>query len=295
MGSQLSLLFLCFAVFCFFSASTQADEELPPHFVYRADFREPQRIFARGMKSFGRNENLLQHVEGLSCSDSRSLTSAFVATTSSEPFARQFGADLLWAANNKNRYFYVYKIRATSKFYSAYNSLMNAYKQTRKEKYKETADFFKHEKEWVALKGIPANLIRSAAVYEKGKYRIALKEVRVDFNSRYNDAQTVGTRKYFPVKGTGVIGRVSLLATRLKVSSCFRSCPSQASDAPDQSGQQDPSKTTCPIKSKVFETTITADTATVWDPLGRRAREQVVPWKEEVKMEENRYTEKPVE
>ena len=289
-------LFFISAILFFLAAPTlQAVEETPPQFVYRADFRDPQIIFDKGFKSFGNNEKLLEHVEGVSCSGAQSQNSAFVATSSSEGFSKRFGADLLWSANNKSPFIYVYKIRATKNFYNVFSSLIKGYRDTKKDKYKETAEFFKHEKEWVALKEIPSNLIRSAAVYQRGKVRITLKEIRVEINSHYRNEQTQGNTKLFPVLGTGLIGRVFLLATRVAVSSCFKSCPYQASDAAEKSEREDSSKSVCQIKLKVFETTITADKATVWDPISKGPRERLVPWKEEVKVEGHHLTEKPAE
>ena len=108
------------AIVCFLTApSLQTVEETPANFVYRTDFRDPQIIIANGFKCFGNNKKLLEHVDGVSCSKGTTQNSAFVATSSSEEFARRFGANLLWAAANKRPYFYVYKIRATKNFYSA--------------------------------------------------------------------------------------------------------------------------------------------------------------------------------
>ena len=172
---------------------------------------------------------------------------------------------------------------------------MKGYQDTKNEHYKNTAECFEHEQEWVALKEIPSNLIRSTVVYQRGSFRLSLNGIRVDINSRYLDKQTQGSSKPFPVLGTGLIGRVFLLATRVAVSSCFLSCPSEVYDAAQKSGREDSSKDACQIKLKAFETTITSKKATVWDPISKGSLERLVPWKEEKKVEGHHSTQKPTE
>ena len=172
---------------------------------------------------------------------------------------------------------------------------MKGYQDTKNEHYKNTAECFEHEQEWVALKEIPSNLIRSTVVYQRGSFRLSLNGIRVDINSRYLDKQTQGSSKPFPVLGTGLIGRVFLLATRVAVSSCFLSCHSEVYDAAQKSGREDSSKDACQIKLKAFETTITSKKATVWDPISKGSLERLVPWKEEKKVEGHHSTQKPTE
>ena len=145
-----------------FVVSSKAADNTPPHFVYRADFRDYEHLFASGFKTLGRNDNLEDHIRGISCQDGELKNSAFTATTSEEEFAIKWAGDRLWMRENyaSNQFVYVYKIRASENFYCSYSSLMKAFEDTKEKPYKRLADFFKSEKEWVAYKGIPSDQVR---------------------------------------------------------------------------------------------------------------------------------------
>ena len=75
----------------------------PPKYVYRADFRPPEKIFSNGFQALGNNANLRSHVGGYSCSYCKGNNSAFVATTSEKDFAIAWGRDrstLLYSKKN---------------------------------------------------------------------------------------------------------------------------------------------------------------------------------------------------
>ena len=74
------------------------------------------------MQSWGRCENVYYHVNGKS---GTKKTSAFIATSASELEAMRMAKQQL-DDNPKKATIYVYKIRATKNFYSAYYSLMVA-------------------------------------------------------------------------------------------------------------------------------------------------------------------------
>ena len=137
----------------------------PPHFVYRADFREPQLIFQAGMQSWGTCENVYYHVKGKSCTKK---TSAFIATSASELEAMRMAKQQL-DENPKKATIYVYKIRATENFYSAYYSLMVAKDNLRQQgknkkanKYVSVAEKYLYEREWMAYRAIAATQIQLA-------------------------------------------------------------------------------------------------------------------------------------
>ena len=139
-----------------------------PKFVYRADFRDPRLIFQSGFRHIGQNTNILEHVQGTTCSYGPNPSTAFVATTSEEAFAVKWGGDQIWIDNEKGPYVFIYKIRATPAFYSAYDSLLNIYRRTRKKKYQSAADKYQYQKEWLAFNGIQSELIVSAKVMMRG-------------------------------------------------------------------------------------------------------------------------------
>ena len=105
----LSLLLVCLP--------NQAHADLPK-FVYRADFRSAAMIFESGFPNLGDNINMIEQVTGVSCSHGSSPSTAFVATTSEEAFAEQWGGDQLWLDRYKaGPNVQIFKIRATHNFY----------------------------------------------------------------------------------------------------------------------------------------------------------------------------------
>ena len=190
-----------------FSTGSVFDE---PHFVYRADFREPQLIFQNGMQSWGTCENVYYHVKGKSCTKK---TSAFISTSSSELEAMRM-AKLQLDTNPKKATIYIYKIRADPTFYSAYYSLMvaaNNYQQQGKnkkaDKYKKVAEKYKYEGEWMAYRVIPSTQIQLATTYPR---QLVNQQGPVVKNARYVDASTFGSEEPFPdsMKGCPAIDKL---------------------------------------------------------------------------------------
>ena len=277
-----SIFILSFvAILAVFSLNNGADATIvPPRFVYRSDFRDPQRIFASGFQSIGPNVNLLEHVQGVSCSYGPKPSTAFVATTSEESFAEKWGGDQIWIDNDKGPNVYIYKIRATENFYSAYDSLLKAYRRTKSKNYQAAAAKYQYQKEWLAYNGIPTELIVSAKVMAKGEPG-KLRLVRTEQNGRYRSASTQGNPEPFNDPSRSSSSRLSLLTSRLPfLGSCFGSCPSgRRSD--EFSPSEDATPGSCPTKQIVFETSSTAEKATVWDPINKDVRERIAPWEEE--------------
>ena len=173
----------------------------PPKFVYRADFREPQLIFKKGMKSHGTCENVFHHVEGRNC---REGTTAFISTSAEEYKANTFGAKLL-KASLQQQSISIYKIRADQTFYSADYSLMNAAvnynnkgKIQKAQEYAALADKIRHvEEEWMAYKKIPTKLIKQATTYYREELVKGNEKGTVVPNDDYEDIVTVANQQAF--------------------------------------------------------------------------------------------------
>ena len=192
--ASLSLYSLC-------HSSEFDDEDEPPSFVYRSDLRPPSEVFQNGIKNLGENQDLLDHVSGISCTTGSKKDTAFVAKSLSEEAARGFGLGNLWTSRKGRRHIYLYKIRATEFFYDIQASLKKAYKETGNFEYLDMADKFKAEKEWVAFHGIHRNQIMSAKVYMKDVTFGRGIYLRTETNELYISANTRGNRDVFPVNG----------------------------------------------------------------------------------------------
>ena len=284
-----SVFFL--AVLLSFFVLSKQDEV--PQTVYRADFRDPDEIFAHGFRTLGNNDDLFDHVSGTSCQSGANQNSAFTATTSVEKFARKWCSDNLWSGQGGSRFMYVYEIRATKNFYNAYNSLMNTFHQTKKTEYKSLAEMFKAENEWVAYKGVPRDLVKGATKYEKGEAPTKLKQVSERINPFYSEANTAGNKDPFQVSGAHSTSVVTLISGSIAhLSACFKSCPKTShSDGVD--GESKPKASTCPTQNRLFQMSLKADKGTIWDPISSGPKERHVPWKEEEKTENNHLIEKP--
>ena len=194
------LLSLLLVVFSTANLTPSAAKPNPPHFVYRADFREPLSIFHTGMLSYGTCENVFYHIQGKNC---KQKTSAFVSTTSSEQEAMNIVKIKLAGDSTKDK-IYVYKIRADPRFYSAIYSLMTAAdkysiagKQQDALKYRQLAEKYKSQEEWMAYKEIPSTLIQLAITYPRNLVNLNKKGAVVT-NARYADANSFASQQPFP-------------------------------------------------------------------------------------------------
>ncbi|WP_074181129.1 scabin-related ADP-ribosyltransferase [Serratia marcescens] len=127
--------------------------------VFRQDTRPPAIIFEHGFQPLGDDDDILNHIEGISCLSGRS-TSAFVATTTDQSVAVGMGRDV-----QQGEAFWVYSIRPSDNFYSAYNSLMYAYSQTNINIFRETAQTFAPQREYMAFAGIASEQIIGGWLY----------------------------------------------------------------------------------------------------------------------------------
>ena len=177
----------------------------PPKYVYRADFRPPEKIFSNGFQALGNNANLDDHVTGVSCSSSYH-NSAFVATTSSKEFAVAWGRDRT-AVNCKSlgEYVYVYTIRATDNFYDAHESLLEAYHNTGDSNYQVLAERFRSQHEWLAYNGIPNNQVKDVDMYKRPGGSENMIFLHSQHNQFYVDAQSHGNPHPFQISGRATI------------------------------------------------------------------------------------------
>ena len=130
-----------YLLFIGLSSACYADE-----FFYRTDILEPGYVFERGFRSYGNNIDINQHVLGDFCL-SRSLDSRFVSVTSDRTIAlNRAQATIPWGNT-----FFIYRITPTMNFYNAYVSLMNAFQTSGNMQYRDTAETFVFEREWLAL------------------------------------------------------------------------------------------------------------------------------------------------
>ena len=259
---------------------------VPPKFVYRADFRNPSTIFAEGFRHIGENTNVLEHVHGGSCSYGNNPSTAFVATTRDESFAEKWGIDQLWLDRfHAGPNYWVYKIRATSDFYDCFESLMKGYKTSKIKEYKYTAYGLQHQSEWLAYHGVSPELIVNARMFEKDYENPPIgKFVRAESNPRYvhdyTEANSMAFNDPHLSKSKGIM---SLLTSSISgLGACFGSSPSgRQSDAYSHMEDEYLADTGPAFADIVFQVSVTAQKATLWDPIENGPRERTVPWEEE--------------
>jgi len=155
------------------------------HIVYRMDRRPPADIFARGFVPPGRDNNLYLHVIGETCYDA-SRTSGFVATTSDQNFARDWGSETV----APGQHFYIYRMRPTARFVPTTISLMRAHDMTQNPVYRMAANTFVEQREWASHGPIPANSIIDAHEYISRGPLIAPERVTLHRNARFVQAQS---------------------------------------------------------------------------------------------------------
>lgn len=153
--------------------------------VYRQDNRPPAIIFEHGgFQPLGEDDDILHHVEGISCLSGR-RTSAFVATTTEDDVAIGMGRDV-----QPGEAFWVYSIRATNNFYSAYNSLMYAYSQTNIDIFRDTAQTFAPQREYMAFSGIGTEQILGAWLFRSRGVHTDPERISYTQNPYYVHADT---------------------------------------------------------------------------------------------------------
>ncbi|GLQ89342.1 hypothetical protein ISS98_08635 [Dyella flagellata] len=173
----------------------------PPAWVYRVDFRPPEKIFRDGFVPYGSNTDLREHEEGTSCGVGDRVATASTADSAYVSVASELERAVMFA----NSYggvsdIWLYEIRATDTFYNALDTttsgLTHADSSVRQRAFdllNNRAGAMAIEGEYVALNGISETLIRRATryVWQDNRY-VATQEVRanplyIDGNTRANE------------------------------------------------------------------------------------------------------------
>lgn len=128
---------------------------------------------------------------GCSCRTGAGST-AFVATTANEQFAKNWGRDRIVIQPQATARYYVYKIRATGNFYDAAESLHEAYRATGDRNYLTDADHYGYQQEWLAYGGIPAEQVEQATAYGRPDRGGNVPRFNTVHNRNYIDANTRG-------------------------------------------------------------------------------------------------------
>lgn len=178
---------IIFFVFCLFMTKSQAID-----LVFRSDKRAPEEIYRTGFPPLGENDNILRHVEGESCL-SGTGDSAFVATSTSNDFAINFSQNV-----PAGEAFWVYSIRPSNNFYSAYNSLINAYNLSRNEIFLTTANSFMEQNELMAFGGISNTQVMGAWLYRSNGYGSPADRLSYTTNPYYVDENTHANLDPYP-------------------------------------------------------------------------------------------------
>lgn len=192
----------------------------PPSFVYRVDSRSYEEIFRDGFYAWGRNYNIVAHINGATCSTQNGSTSGFISTAADFASARAIANEHLRQGRNA----FLYTIRADHTFYSGpasidylqqYNPLSPLSLMS--------LEMARRADEWDAIDVIPPENIREVIEYtvQGGQNEYS--------NSRYLNVDTTGNPEAytehleevlqfynFPIRlQNGLIARLS---------SCFASC-----------------------------------------------------------------------
>lgn len=209
-----------FFVMVFFLMFPGLAKSAPPSIVYRVDTRDYSEIFMHGFKAWGRNYNIVAHINGATCSTQQGSTSGFISTASDYASARAIADEHI----REGRTAYLYAIRADNTFYSGPASVDELQRYNPLSPLSlMSLEMARRADEWDAVDAIPAENIRDVTV------------LRVDgsqsqySNSRYLNVNTTGNpepyrghmedvlRYYnFPVQLPG--------GSLRRLSSCFASC-----------------------------------------------------------------------
>ncbi|CAI1123827.1 scabin-related ADP-ribosyltransferase [Serratia ficaria] len=177
-------LYLFYPIFC------HAEQT----FFYRADTRPREIIFNSGFPPLGNNDNMYQHVDGWSCF-SGSQDSAFISTSASESFSRQWGAGSVLSGTH----FYLYTVRATPNFYNVAQSLRTAYEQTGDIRLSAMADNYGYQQEWAAAGAIANTQIREVTEYISNGSELAPTRVDSYPNPHYLATPTAPSTSSYPI------------------------------------------------------------------------------------------------
>ncbi len=261
------------AMLAVFTVAWVVADARPPDFVYRGvDAPRPDQVFAHGFPSPGHNQDILSHVNGLSCENGET---AFVSTTASEAFA--YERALYAMATNPSGEFYVYRIRADPNFYSTDLSLRGAHGHAWYQQLRNTADTYFHQEEWVAHRGIPASQVESVSVYRLSLETGQLEHVGVRRNPGYIELETRASDVPFPVAARTPDSRRVIVPSFSYplVSACFGCMGSQSERRSMRAVDAAPPSASC----KPYAVSTVTAPVTVIDPISGKRVSRYVPWR----------------
>ena len=258
----------CIAFYCGLLCCTAVLAN-PSKYVYRSDFRSPDEIFRNGFRPLGNNDDLKDHVTGASCNTGNRNT-AFVATSTSEQFAINWGRDRT-VVNPDERYIYVYRIRATGNFYDVYQSLLQAYRNTGDTMYQALANHYQYQQEWVAFNGVTANQVEQVDVYGRPDRNGHMPLIRSQTNPHYVDSQSHGNPDPYPISGQAATTNWLLRSSLAYLTACFSLCK-RGSSLKDTATFA--STCSLPYKQSVAHPNL----GLIWNTFTQRPVRDTVPW-----------------
>ncbi|SDO82866.1 Pertussis toxin, subunit 1 [Ralstonia sp. 25mfcol4.1] len=255
----------------------------PPAFVYRGSNLPPEQVFQNGFPSPGINNDVYEHVGGNSCME---RTSAFVPTSAQESVAHQFASRWLVGRGSRS---YVYRIRATARFYSAYASLRDAYTRLGNVIFRTTAERFRHEDEWMAFSGVPNNLVESVQIFERNADTGQMEVVAEQRNPAYVAGNTVANQDPFPIRRapttTVQLVAPALAGTSGALASVCSLCNITEEEEEDRRRKRSVDVSTGAKACNYFSIREDDSPAAVVDPITGEEVKRYVPWQTRVKRE----------
>ncbi|MBL5950360.1 hypothetical protein JBO38_21810 [Enterobacter asburiae] len=214
------MAFLYFIFHILLAVSNFSFAKPPPSFVYRVDSRGHEEIFKNGFHAWGRNYNIVAHVNGATCSTNNGSTSGFISTAADFASARAIADEHLRQGRNA----FLYTIRADNRFYSGPASIEHLQRYNPLSPLSiMSLEMARRADEWDAIDVIPPENIREVI-----EYRVNGGQAEYS-NPRYLNVNTTGNPEpytdnleevlqfyNFPVRFPGGLSA--------RLSSCFSSC-----------------------------------------------------------------------
>lgn len=134
--------------------------------LYTGQIPTTKVVFKDGIKSWGKNDDLLDQMKGVSTQYGQKHNGLLVSTSAMEAGAIKW-AETQMKNSQAKKSIYVYKIRADANYFIVFESLMNAFGQTEDKEYEDRAKVAKFYDEWDACGGVKAQEIEMATEYQR--------------------------------------------------------------------------------------------------------------------------------
>ncbi|WP_429180360.1 scabin-related ADP-ribosyltransferase [Aeromonas salmonicida] len=194
----------------------------PPRFVYRVDSRSYDEIFNSGFHAWGRNYNIVAHVNGATCSAQNGSTSGFISTAADFESARAIAIADEHLRQGRNAF--LYTIRADHTFYSGPASIdyLQQYNPLSPLSIM-SLEMARRANEWDAIDEIPSENIREVIEYS------AQGGQNTYTNARYRNENTTGNPEPYTDHLEEVLQFYNFPirlpnGLMVRLSSCFASC-----------------------------------------------------------------------